>query len=157
MPGKLAGRALENFTRDAASTVHHQTCTAKMGRDEMSVVDSQLRVYNLRSGLPTDDGGGGREQAHEDGKDMHILPYLIRFLDESRVEDGRGVEHAQAMAAHESPRSDEAPCPHEGAAQVSAVQQTFLIGHSRASQVPTKLIQKGLDFGWEQSVTGPPS
>src|ERR1700720_3029077 len=29
MPGKLAGRALENFTRDAASTVHHQTCTAK--------------------------------------------------------------------------------------------------------------------------------
>jgi choline dehydrogenase len=48
MPGKLVGRALENFTRDAASTVHHQTCTAKMGRDEMSVVDSQLRVYNLR-------------------------------------------------------------------------------------------------------------
>ena len=36
---------------------------------------------------------------------MHILPYLIRFLDESRVEDGRGVEHAQAMAAHESPRT----------------------------------------------------
>jgi hypothetical protein len=26
-----------------------------------------------------------------------------------------------------------------------------------AIQVPTKLIQKGLDFGWEQSVTGPPS
>jgi hypothetical protein len=23
--------------------------------------------------------------------------------------------------------------------------------------LPTKLIQKGLDFGWEQSVTGPPS
>jgi hypothetical protein len=36
---------------------------------------------------------------------MHILPYFIRFLDESRVEDGRGVEHAQEMAAHESPRT----------------------------------------------------
>jgi len=30
MPGKLAGCALENFVRDAASTFHHQTCTAKM-------------------------------------------------------------------------------------------------------------------------------
>jgi hypothetical protein len=29
----------------------------------------------------------------------------MRFLDESRVEDGRGVEHAQEMAAHESPRT----------------------------------------------------
>jgi hypothetical protein len=44
-----------------------------------------------------------------------------------------------------------------GGEEVSAVQQTSSIGHSRASQVPTKLIQKGLDFGWEQSVTGPPS
>jgi hypothetical protein len=44
-----------------------------------------------------------------------------------------------------------------GGEEVSAVQQTSSLGHSRASQVPTKLIQKGLDFGWEQSVTGPPS
>ena len=35
--------------------------------------------------------------------------------------------------------------------------KTSSIGHSRASQVPTKLIQKGLDFGWEQSVTVPAS
>jgi hypothetical protein len=46
---------------------------------------------------------------------------------------------------------------YSGGEEVSAVQQTSSIGHSRASQVPTKLIQKGLDFGWEQSVTGPPS
>jgi hypothetical protein len=44
-----------------------------------------------------------------------------------------------------------------GGEEVSAGQQTSSIGHSSASQVPTKLIQKGLDFGWEQSVTGPPS
>jgi choline dehydrogenase len=47
MPGMLAGSALENFVRDAASTVHHQTCTAKMGRDGMSVVDSRLKVYGV--------------------------------------------------------------------------------------------------------------
>jgi choline dehydrogenase len=47
MPGNLAGCALESFARDAASTYWHQTCTAKMGRDEMSVVDSRLRVYGI--------------------------------------------------------------------------------------------------------------
>ena len=51
MPGNLAGSALENFVRNAASTAHHQTCTAKMGRDGMSVVDGRPKVYgsdNLR-------------------------------------------------------------------------------------------------------------
>jgi choline dehydrogenase len=47
MPGNLAGSALENFARDAASTVHHETCTAKMGRDGMSVVDARLKVYGI--------------------------------------------------------------------------------------------------------------
>jgi choline dehydrogenase len=47
MPGNLVGCALESFARDAASTYWHQTCTAKMGRDEMSVVDSRLRVYGI--------------------------------------------------------------------------------------------------------------
>jgi choline dehydrogenase len=47
MPGGLSGAALENFARDAASTIHHQTCTAKMGRDEMSVVDGRLKVYGI--------------------------------------------------------------------------------------------------------------
>jgi choline dehydrogenase len=49
MPGNLRGAALENFIRDAASTYHHQTCTAKMGLDAMSVVDSQLRVYGIQN------------------------------------------------------------------------------------------------------------
>jgi choline dehydrogenase len=47
MPGALKGVALEDFIRDAASTYHHQTCTAKMGRDSMSVVDSALKVYGV--------------------------------------------------------------------------------------------------------------
>jgi choline dehydrogenase len=51
MPGALKGTELEDFVRNAAITYHHQTCTAKMGRDSMSVVDAQLKVYgteNLR-------------------------------------------------------------------------------------------------------------
>jgi choline dehydrogenase len=47
MPGNLKGLELENFVRDEASSYRHQTCTAKMGRDSMSVVDGSLRVYGI--------------------------------------------------------------------------------------------------------------
>jgi choline dehydrogenase len=47
MPGNLAGDALESLVRDATSAFWHQACTAKMGRDEMSVVDSKLQVYGI--------------------------------------------------------------------------------------------------------------
>ena len=47
MPGNLSGGDLERFIRDAAVTYWHQTCTAKMGRDGMSVVDSRLKVYGV--------------------------------------------------------------------------------------------------------------
>jgi choline dehydrogenase len=47
MPGNLEGAELEHFIRDAATTYHHQTCTAKMGRDAMSVVDNHLKVYGI--------------------------------------------------------------------------------------------------------------
>jgi len=49
MPGNLRGAELEDFIRDAATTYHHQTCTSKMGRDSMSVVDAQLRVYGIEN------------------------------------------------------------------------------------------------------------
>jgi choline dehydrogenase len=49
MPGNLRGAALEDFIRDETSTYHHQTCTAKMGRDTMSVVDGQLKVYGIEN------------------------------------------------------------------------------------------------------------
>ena len=44
-------RDMEQFIRNSAMTYWHQSGTAKMGRDAMSVVDHQLRVYgfdNLR-------------------------------------------------------------------------------------------------------------
>lgn len=47
MPGALEGAELERFIRDAAVTYWHQSCTAKMGRDAMSVVDGALKVYGI--------------------------------------------------------------------------------------------------------------
>ena len=47
MPGNLTRDALRNFVRLTASTVWHQSGTAKMGVDKMSVVDTQLRVYGV--------------------------------------------------------------------------------------------------------------
>ncbi|MDX1888877.1 GMC family oxidoreductase [Mycolicibacterium sp. 050158] len=55
MPGSLRGVELERFVRDAASSYWHQTCTAKMGRDAMSVVDARLKVYGI-DGLRIADG-----------------------------------------------------------------------------------------------------
>jgi choline dehydrogenase len=49
MPGNLKGAELENFIRDSVVTYWHQTCTAKMGRDSMSVVDGQLKVYGIEN------------------------------------------------------------------------------------------------------------
>jgi choline dehydrogenase len=49
MPGNLRGRGLENFVRDGVITYWHQTCTAKMGRDSMSVVDGRLKVYGVEN------------------------------------------------------------------------------------------------------------
>jgi choline dehydrogenase len=47
MPGPMKGAQLDNFCRDAAVTYWHESCTAKMGRDEMAVVDGQLRVHGI--------------------------------------------------------------------------------------------------------------
>ena len=49
MPGNLKGAELENFVRDAAVSYWHETCTAKMGRDAMSVVDARLKVYGIEN------------------------------------------------------------------------------------------------------------
>lgn len=40
-------RAMETFIRNSAVTFWHQSGTAKMGRDAMSVVDGELRVYGV--------------------------------------------------------------------------------------------------------------
>ena len=46
-PGSLYGPELEKFFRDGLGTFWHQSCTAKMGRDAMSVVDGKLKVYGV--------------------------------------------------------------------------------------------------------------
>ena len=55
MPGALGPAEMERYVRDAAVTYWHQTCSAKMGRDAMSVVDANLRVYGVE-GLRIADG-----------------------------------------------------------------------------------------------------
>ena len=46
-PANLTGTALEQYIRDGLTTFWHQSGTAKMGRDSMSVVDSELKVYGV--------------------------------------------------------------------------------------------------------------
>ncbi len=46
-PGNLCKCGMENFVRNAVIPYWHQTCTAKMGRDAMSVVDGNLKAYGL--------------------------------------------------------------------------------------------------------------
>jgi choline dehydrogenase len=47
MPGNLKGAELECFVRDATMSYWHQTCTAKMGRDALAVVDGELKVHGI--------------------------------------------------------------------------------------------------------------
>ncbi|ORE96803.1 glucose-methanol-choline oxidoreductase [Stappia sp. 22II-S9-Z10] len=47
LPGNLSRAAMEDYLRNAAMTFWHQAGTAKMGRDEMSVVDGELKVYGV--------------------------------------------------------------------------------------------------------------
>ncbi|MEE6138130.1 GMC oxidoreductase [Mycobacterium sp. 050128] len=47
MPGNLTGDELETYLRNAVTTYWHESGTAKMGRDSMSVVDGRLNVYGV--------------------------------------------------------------------------------------------------------------
>jgi choline dehydrogenase len=47
LPGDLRGTEVEQFVRDAVITYWHYAGSAKMGRDPLSVVDSELRVYGI--------------------------------------------------------------------------------------------------------------
>lgn len=55
MPGPLDPAEMVTFLRNAAGTYFHATCTAKMGRDEMAVVDGSLKVHGI-AGLRVADG-----------------------------------------------------------------------------------------------------
>ena len=47
-PGALDDAAMLDFARNAAGTYFHESCTAKMGTDDLAVVDGQLRVHGLQ-------------------------------------------------------------------------------------------------------------
>jgi choline dehydrogenase len=47
MPTALGPAAMDDFIRDGVTTIWHQSCTAKMGQDDMSAVDSRLKVYGV--------------------------------------------------------------------------------------------------------------
>lgn len=49
LPGKRTKSEMEQFARNAAVTYWHQSGTAKMGRDELSVVDSRLKVFGIEN------------------------------------------------------------------------------------------------------------
>ncbi|MCV7413122.1 oxidoreductase [Mycobacterium florentinum] len=49
MPGDLTGDELETYLRNAVTTYWHESGTAKMGRDPMSVVDGRLNVYGIEN------------------------------------------------------------------------------------------------------------
>jgi len=47
IPSNLKRPELENYIRDTAISFWHQTSTARMGRDELSVVGGDLKVYGI--------------------------------------------------------------------------------------------------------------
>ena len=48
LPGRLSTAEMQNFARNAAVTYWHQSCTARMGRDALAVVDNRLAVYGIQ-------------------------------------------------------------------------------------------------------------
>jgi choline dehydrogenase len=47
IPGAMKRLEIDQFIRKSVGTFWHQSCTAKMGRDVMSVVDARLKVYGI--------------------------------------------------------------------------------------------------------------
>jgi choline dehydrogenase-like flavoprotein len=47
LPVPVGDAALERFMRNGTVSHSHQSCTAKMGHDALSVVDTRMRVYGI--------------------------------------------------------------------------------------------------------------
>lgn len=47
MPGPLNAKKGADFIKNATGTYFHESCTCKMGKDDMSVVDGSLSVYGV--------------------------------------------------------------------------------------------------------------
>ena len=50
-PGENARneKQIEEYIRSKAETAYHPSCTLKMGVDEMSVVDEELKIHGLQN------------------------------------------------------------------------------------------------------------
>ena len=50
-PGENARneKQIEEYIRSKAETAYHPSCTLKMGFDEMSVVDEELKIHGLQN------------------------------------------------------------------------------------------------------------
>ena len=50
-PGENARneKQIEEYIRSKAETAYHPSCTLKMGDDEMSVVDEELKIHGLKN------------------------------------------------------------------------------------------------------------
>lgn len=48
LPGKVTGKELDDLIRAGAMSMHHPTSTAAMGRDDLSVVDAELNVRDVK-------------------------------------------------------------------------------------------------------------
>ena len=50
-PGENARneKQIEEYIRSKAETAYHPSCTLKMGVDEMSVVDQELKIHGLQN------------------------------------------------------------------------------------------------------------
>jgi len=73
---------IDTFMRNGTVSHSHQTCTAKMGRDEDSVVDGQLRVHGIESlELQTDRLSRACQPAI---RWRHVSPFGERAADISR-------------------------------------------------------------------------
>lgn len=48
MPGPRSPQDMADFLRNAAGTYFHESCTCRMGRDEMAVVDGHLSVHGVK-------------------------------------------------------------------------------------------------------------
>jgi len=49
LPGDHQGEPLDDLIRDGAMSMCHPTSTAKMGQDDLSVVDASLQVYQIHN------------------------------------------------------------------------------------------------------------